>query len=201
MFPYRPSASIRHAARLGAGLTLAAALAACGSQGAPKSAAAEPSGHGSAGPAACASGSLHVALDAGAAGVAAGSSFVPLDFTNATRASCTLSGHPAVGFASSLAGPLIGTEGSAAKGVQSASLVLAPGEVAHAWLQILNVANYPADECKLAQASGLRVGFGSTQAATFLAHPFQACSSGTRGSDVLAVYPVQAGPAKRGTAP
>jgi Protein of unknown function (DUF4232) len=195
MFPYRPLA------RLGAGLTLAVILAACGSAAAPKSAPAEPGGHGSVGPAACTAGSLHVSLDASAAGVAAGSSYVPLDFTNAAKASCSLSGYPAVGFASSLAGPLIGTEGSAAKGVQSAPLVLAPGQVAHAWLQILDVANYPADECKLAQASGLRVGFGTTEAATFLAHPFQACASGTRGSDVLAVYPVQAGPAKRGTAP
>jgi hypothetical protein len=189
------------AVRIGAGLTLAVILAACGSAAPPASAPAQPSGHGSVGPATCAARSLRVSLDASAVGVAAGSSYVPLEFTNAAKVSCTLPGYPAVGFAASLAGPLIGTEGAAAKGMHSAPVVLAPGKVAHAWLQILNVANYPADECKLAQASGLRVGFGSTESATFLAHPFQACSSGTRGGDVLAVYPVQAGPAERGTAP
>jgi|HubBroStandDraft_2_1064218.scaffolds.fasta_scaffold57603_2 hypothetical protein len=151
--------------------------------------------------AACASSELKVTLDSAAAGSAAGSSYVPLEFTNASASACTLSGYPAVSFASGAAGPQIGTSAATEQSTRAAALTLTPGAVAHAWLQIADVASYPAGTCKPVQASGLRVGFAGTQPAAFLAHAFQACQNATPGSSVLAVFPVQAGRATRGTAP
>jgi hypothetical protein len=151
--------------------------------------------------AACATSELTVTLVSSAAGAAAGSSYVPLEFTNASGRSCTLAGYPAVAFASGTGGPQIGAAATAEASTHPAALVLAPGGVAHAWLQMVDVGNYPARTCKPVTASGLRVGFSGTATAAFLAHPFQACAKTVHGSDVLAVFPVQAGAPRRGTAP
>jgi hypothetical protein len=151
--------------------------------------------------AACATSELTVTLVSSAAGAAAGSSYVPLEFTNASGRSCTLAGYPAVAFASGTGGPQIGAAATAETSTHPATLVLAPGGVAHAWLQIVDVGNYPASTCKPVTASGLRVGFSGTATAAFLEHPFQACAKTVHGSDVLAVFPVQAGAPQRGTAP
>lgn len=150
---------------------------------------------------ACATSELMVTLVSSAAGAAAGSSYVPLEFTNASGRSCTLAGYPAVAFASGTGGPQIGAAATAETSTHPATLVLAPGGVAHAWLQIVDVGNYPASTCKPVTAGGLRVGFSGTATAAFLAHPFQACAKTVHGSDVLAVFPVQAGAPQRGTAP
>lgn len=181
------------------------ALVGCGSTAGPGSGQAAPPARVSptarARAIACKTTELQVTLDLAAAGVAAGSSYVPLEFTNASASACTLAGYPAVVFSSGVAGPQIGSAGSAQVSTHTSTLVLAPGGVAHAWLQILDVANYPSGQCKPVQASGLRVSFGGTQTAAYLAHPFQACQNVLRGSDVLAVFPVQPGRARRGTAP
>jgi Protein of unknown function (DUF4232) len=187
-----------------AGLATALAVAGCGSTAAPGGQAAPPARSSAAASVpvtACTTAGLQVTLDVAAAGVAAGSSYLPLEFTNTSSSACSLAGHPAVVFASGLAGPQIGTAAAAELTTHAATLVLAPGGVAHAWLQILDVANFPSGQCKQVQASGLRVSFSSTQTAAYLAHPFQACANALHGSDVLAVFPVQAGRARRGTAP
>ncbi|HXW46352.1 MAG TPA: DUF4232 domain-containing protein [Streptosporangiaceae bacterium] len=210
LFTRRPGTRLRTGAACMAGIAAAAALAACGSTPAPPggqaagaahASSAAPSSRASAGVTACATSELRVTLDASAAGVAAGSSYVPLEFTNASSSTCTLAGYPAVAFASGVAGPQIGTAAAAEVSTHPASLVLAPGGIAHAWLQIVDVANLPSSQCKPVQASGLRVSFSGTQTAAFLAHPFPACANALHGSEVLAVFPVQAGAAKRGTAP
>jgi Protein of unknown function (DUF4232) len=198
---------------------IAAVSAACGSaappgagQAAPPGRAAAATAGSSASPAgqgspsgdtltACATADLKVTLDTSAAGVAAGSSYVPLEFTNASGRSCTLSGYPAVTFSSSAAGSQIGAAAVAEVKTTPILFTLAPGGAAHAWLQIADIASYPASKCRPVQASGLRVGLVSTQAAVFLPHSFQACARAMPGSTLLAVFPVQAGRAKRGTAP
>jgi Domain of unknown function (DUF4232) len=203
-----------------AALSLVAAVStACGSAAAPgtgqAAGASSPAAHRSTSPAspdahgspsgaaltACVTSQLRVTLDTGAAGVAAGSSYVPLEFTNASGHACTLSGYPAVTFASSAGGQQIGTAAVAEVTTSPVLFTLASGGTAHAWLQIADVASYPASKCKPVQAHGLRVGFASTQAAAFLPHSFQACTRAIPGSTVLAVFPVQAGQAERGTAP
>jgi hypothetical protein len=200
----------------GTALAAAVALTACGTARAPGSQAAPPSRAASHAPpsprassaatqavSACSTSELQITLDSAAAGAAAGSSYVPLEFTNASGGTCTLTGYPAVVFAASVGGPQIGAAAQVAvqQTTRAATLVLAPGAVAHAWLQILDVANYPASQCKPMQASGLRVGLSGTQVAAFVAHPFQACANVLHGSDVLAVFPLQSGRARRGTAP
>jgi len=151
--------------------------------------------------ASCLTSDLKVTLDSAAAGAAAGSSYVPLEFTNASGRSCSLSGYPAVTFATTVGGPQIGTAATAEYARQSGALTLAPGGVAHAWLQIADVTSFPASQCRPVQAGGLRVALTGTQTAAFLPHSFQACANKVPGSTVLAVYPVQPGQAVRGTAP
>jgi hypothetical protein len=154
----------------------------------------------------CSVPALRVTLDGSAAGAAAGSSYVPLQFTNTSARSCTLPEYPAVAFASAAAGPPIGAlatlaMGTPAKGARARTIVLARRAIAHAWLQIADTANYPAGSCQPVQAKGLLVSFAGTAPAAFLAHPFEACARTMRNSDVLAVFPVQAGRARRGTVP
>jgi hypothetical protein len=149
----------------------------------------------------CSVAALRVTLDGGAAGAAAGNSYVPLQFTNTSARSCTLPEYPAVAFASGAAGPPIGAPGSLAKGIRASTIVLARQAIAHSWLQIADAANYPAGSCQPVQAKGLLVSFSGTASAAFLAHPFEACARTIRGSDILDVFPLQAGGATRGTAP
>jgi Protein of unknown function (DUF4232) len=210
LFRQHPGTRLRVGAACLAGVAAAVSLAGCGSAPAPPSGQAAssapatttaPPSRASAAVTACATSELQVTLDASAAGVAAGSSFVPIEFTNASSSACTLAGYPAVAFASGVAGPQIGAAAAAEVSTQPATLVLVPGAVAHAWLQILDVANFPSAQCKPVQASGLRVSFTGAQTAAYLAHPFPACANALHSSDVLAVFPVQPGPAKRGTAP
>jgi hypothetical protein len=202
----------RLAGRAAALALIAAASAACGSAAAPGTsppaaggtspgsagAHGSPSGHALS---ACAPSELKVTLDTQAAGVAAGSSYVPLEFTNASGSDCTLSGYPAVTFASGSGGVRLGTAAAAEVKTSPSTFTLAPGGTAHAWLQIADVASYPASQCRPVQASGLRVGFAGTQSAAFLPHSFRACARVMPGSTLLAVFPVQAGRAKRGAAP
>jgi Protein of unknown function (DUF4232) len=188
----------------------AAALTACGSAAVSGNTGPGSTGSSSAGPratatsgaaAACRTADVQVRLDAGAAGAAAGSSYVPLEFANKSGRPCVLSGYPAVAFATAPGGPQIGTEAVAEQDTHSAGITLAPGAVAHAWLQIADVASYPASRCKPVQAGGLRVALERAQTAAFLPHSFRACASAMPGSTLLAVFPVQPGQAKRGTAP
>jgi hypothetical protein len=193
------------AARGWARLAVVAWLAACGSAAPAGSGQAAPGAHASGRPAsvvsACAASALRVTIDSAAVGAAAGSSYVPLEFTNTSSRPCRLASYPAVAFAAGTAGRQIGRPGAAEKVTHASGLVLAAGKVAHAWVQVLDVANYPAGLCKPVQAGGLRVSFAGTNTAAFLAHPFQACAMAMHGSNVLAVFPVQAGQAKRGTVP
>jgi hypothetical protein len=199
--PLRPARAIRCAASLAA----VAWLAACGSAVPAGSGQATPRAHAggrSATPvAACAASALRVTIDSGAAGAAAGTSYLPIEFVNASSRSCRLTRYPAVAFATGAVGRQIGAVGAVERRTRARALVLAPGKVAHAWIQVLDVGNYPAGRCKPVQARGLRISFAGTDSAAFLAHPFLACASAMHGSVVLAVFPVQAGRAKRGTVP
>jgi hypothetical protein len=209
---------VRQPAAVTAGLVAAGWLAGCGSVPAPGTAQ-PPRAHHTTRPAtvqparahhaarpgtaasACREPELRVTLDTAAAGVAAGSSYVPLEFTNASAQPCTLTGYPTVEFASGAAGAAIGAPAVAQGGASAGTTTLAPGGDAHAWLQILDVANYSAQQCKPVTAGGLRISFGATATSTYLAHAFATCANEVQGGNILAVYAVQAGLAVRGTAP
>jgi hypothetical protein len=142
-----------------------------------------------------------IRVDTSAAGVAAGSSLLPLEFHNISSRACTLPGYAAVSFAAGSAGPDIGTPAVQENSSSAAALVLQPGTFAHAWLQITDAANYPASACKPVTAGGLRVSFTTTTGSAFVPQHVTACARQPQDSTVLAVFPLQAGKAKRGTAP
>lgn len=180
----------------------AASASASGSAGA--SGTAPPSGQPSSQAAAagtCPTSALKVTLDTSAAGAAAGSSFVPLQFENVSASSCTLPGYPAVSFAAAAAGPQIGPAAVRQPSGTTAPLVLTPGHYAHAWLQILDAANFPASACKPVTAQGFLVAFADSASAAYVARSVPTCARTQHGSNILAVFPVQAGLATRGSVP
>jgi hypothetical protein len=162
------------------------------------SASASASGSGAA--ATCAAAGLRVQLDTAVAGVAAGTYYVPLEFTNTSGQSCLLAGYPAVAFTSGAAGQQIGSEAAVDRSVPTTDVLLAPGATAHAWLQVLDAANYPAGKCHPVMAAGLRVVAPGSESASYLPHRVAACKSAISGSQLLVVHPVQRGEAQRGTA-
>jgi hypothetical protein len=190
-----------------AGGTLA--VAACGSLAAPTGAGAaggSPAASASPQPAASAAGScslsaVKLSLDSAAAGVAAGSSFVPLEFANVSASPCLLPPYPGVTFASGAGGPAIGLPAVQQDKTAAHTVVLAPGQLAHSWLQIVAAANYPAPRCHPVTAQGLLVSLSSSGPASFVADPGPACAQPPPGSAVLSLYPVRAGQAQRGTLP
>ena len=167
------------------------------------SGAAGPSGSASSpasGVSSCTASGLRVRLDTAAAGVAAGSYLVPLEFTNISGQACELAGYPAVALTMGLSGAQVGARAATDHAVAASPVVLAPGGIAHAWLQVLSAANYPASKCHPVTAAGLRITVPGTASASYVAHPVPACTAVLRGSEMLTVRPVQRGPARRGTA-
>lgn len=148
----------------------------------------------------CTSAGLKVVLDTAAAGVAAGSYYVPLEFTNTSGRACELRGFPAVVFSSGSAGQQIGPAAAVDRAVPASAVLLAPHATAHAWLQLLSAANYPASKCHPVTAAGLQVAAPGSQSASYVADPVQACRNAIQGSELLTVHPVQQGRARRGTA-
>jgi len=215
------SAGAAMAAAAAAGV-LAGALAGCGSVQAPGSAAAAsgsvaasnsasasssasasaPASASASGTATttCAASGLRVRLDVAAAGVAAGSYYIPLDFTNTSGQACQLAGYPAVAFTSGVTGQQIGSEAAVDRSVPAATVLLAPGGTAHAWLRVLSTANYPASKCHPVTAAGLRVVAPGSESASYVPHQVPACKTAIQGSEILSVRPVQQGQAQRGTA-
>jgi Protein of unknown function (DUF4232) len=164
------------------------------------SASASASASGSAAAATCAAAGLRVRLDTAVAGVAAGTYYVPLEFTNTSAQACLLAGYPAVAFTSGAAGQQIGSEAAVDRSVRTTDVLLAPGATAHAWLQVLDAANYPASKCHPVTAAGLRVVAPGSESASYLPHRVPACKAAISGSQILVVHPVQDGRAQRGTA-
>lgn len=190
-----------------AGAAAAMALAACGSvqAGAPGTAqagrtspAAAASSPAAAAP--CATAGLKVVLDTAASGAAAGTYYVPLDFTNTTSRPCQLSGFPDVALTSGAAGAQIGPQAAADRSAAAATVRLAPGGTAHAWLQIADAASFPAGTCHPVMAAGMRVQTPGSRTASYVAHRLSACKAARRSGQILTVHPVQPGRARRGTA-
>jgi Protein of unknown function (DUF4232) len=185
------AAAVRCSAVALAAVAATALAAACGSasqQGASSAAAS------------CPASGLRVTLDTSAAGAAAGTSYLPLDFTNTSKGSCRLDGYPAVAFVTGVSGRQIGSAGTRDRTVPAHQVTLAPGATAHAWLQLLAAANFPAQQCHPVTAGWLRVRLPGAAGYSFLRHPLPACASVVRGSHLLLVQPVEPGRARRGTA-
>jgi len=111
-----------------------------------------------------------------------------------------LPSYPGVTFASGAGGPAIGPPAVQQDKTAAQTVVLAPGQLAHSWLQIVAAANYPAARCHPVTAQGLLVNLSSGPA-SFVADQVPACAQQPPGSAILTVFPVRLGQAQRGTVP
>jgi hypothetical protein len=191
----------------------ALAVAACGSLAAPSGpgaggvSAAASSGPQRSSPApaeatgSCAPAAVQISLDTASYGVAAGSAYVPLDIENVSASPCSLPSYPAVTLAAGAGGPVIGAPAARQDPAAVQAVVLAPGQLAHAWLQIISAANYPPASCQPVTAAGLLVGLASRAQPSFVADSVPACAHLPGASSLLSVFPVRAGQAQRGTMP
>ena len=206
-------------------LTAVALLAGCGTAKAPQSASTPaggstapghhtqpPGAAGTGSPAAspassvnglavCQSATLHVTVDTAAAGAAAGSTYYPVDFTNTSGSACGMYGYPGVSFVT--AGSSTGTQVGAAAQENPAfgklAVRLAPGGVAHAWLQVAEAGNFPAHACKPQTVEWLKVFPPDQTVAIYVSHSFDACAA--MGTPLLFVMPVRTGQGVRGVTP
>jgi Protein of unknown function (DUF4232) len=146
------------------------------------------SGAGTATPA-CATAGLDVWMDT-SGGVAAGTAYYRLELTNLSGGTCTLSGYPGVSGVTLAGTPL----GSAAgrNGSAPHTVTLADGATAHAVLGIVDVYNYPASQCRMTTAAGLRVYPPNQTQSRVAPFPFLACSKS--GPVYLTIGPTQSGP-------
>jgi hypothetical protein len=113
----------------------------------------------------------------------------PLDFTNVSGARCSLAGYPLV---AAYRGD--GTQVGAAAGhdlnAAGPSVVLAPGQTAHAAVD----ASVPAGRCGPVRAAGLRVVAPGQAAARYVRHPLTACAArAPRGQEYLRVHAIAPG--------
>ena len=163
--------------------------------------AAAPSSRSSTAPglARCSTSALSVSLASSQGGGAAGSTYVPIDFTNTSGAACSLYGYPGVSFVTGLAGSQIGAAATRAPNVSSVTVTLAAHATAHAWLQVVQAANFPASTCQPVTASWLKVYPPGNTEASYIGHSFPACSS--HKVTVLTVMPVRSGAGVQGQVP
>jgi Protein of unknown function (DUF4232) len=157
---------------------------------------------GGAGLSACPAPALRISLGSPGgpgAGQAAGNSYETIDFINDSRRSCDLYGYPGVSFAGST-GATIGNP-ARRSGNSAVHVTVAPGGTAHAWLNVANAMNYPAQKCHMVTAHRLRVFPPNQTAAIYvtLSGGEPACSS--TAETIMVVYPVRAGTGMQGQFP
>ncbi len=108
-------------------------------------------------------------------GAAAGHFYRPLIFTNISAASCTLYGYPGVSFVATTGGKQIGA--AASRSPASTQLVLlAPGEKAHALLDLLDVLNFPPSVCSASSAHWLKIYPPNQFSASYVRWTAKVCS-------------------------
>ncbi|HEX7160471.1 MAG TPA: DUF4232 domain-containing protein [Trebonia sp.] len=113
----------------------------------------------------------------------------PLDFTNVSGAPCTLAGYPEVTAYQGNRVP-VGAAAGRDRSVAARSIVLAPGQTAHATLD----AAVPATRCGPVRAAGLRVVTPGQKGARYVRRPLTACTAAAPdGREFLRVRAIQAG--------
>jgi hypothetical protein len=136
----------------------------------------------------CASSGLRISLGRGAQVTTAVTRY-PLDFTNVSGAPCTLAGYPEVTAYQGNKVP-VGAAAGRDQSVAARSIVLAPGQTAHATLD----AAVPAARCGPVRATGLRVVTPGQKGARYVRRPLTACTAAAPdGQEYLLVRAIQAG--------
>jgi hypothetical protein len=144
-----------------------------------------------AGPAACAAADLRVSV--GGADGTAGSFYYPVVFTNASPVTCTLYGYPGVALVTRPGGSVVGAPAVRDPTFPKEVVQLAPGAAAHASLQVVIAANYPAAQCKPATAHWLQVYPPGQYAARYVAFTAQTCTARVGDGSTLGIYVVRPG--------
>ena len=121
----------------------------------------------------CTDAELVVALRTPPGSAAAGSTYHEIEFRNTGSTTCSLTGFPGVSALSSGKQSGSPTRGD---GERLPTVDLAPGDTAHAQLQIVDVYNYPQSRCARSQATALRVYPPNDFTAQTIAFSFLACS-------------------------
>ncbi len=173
------------AATTGAASSPSAAPSATQASSPSASAPAAPSG-----PAACASSGLQASVPVSKGNAAAGSSYYPIDFANTSAASCSLYGYPGVSFVSGIGGSQIGIPATENPALPRQLITLAPGQTAHAVLQVVDAGNYPPASCGLVTAHWLKIYPPNQTAPLYVSFAAQACS---KSKPILTVETVQSG--------
>ncbi len=172
-----------------AGLVVGVVAAAAFGGSVAASAATVSASHTGARVAACATSQLRVWYGEPPSGTA-GSFYLPLEFSDIGTTSCTLYGFPGVSGIKA-GGAQLGSPASWDHRITPRTVLLTPGSTAHVILQIVDVANYPANICGPTQAFGLRIYPPNQKASVELPFAFEACA--TSGPNYLRVDPVSAG--------
>lgn len=137
---------------------------------------ASPSATGSATVTACATAGLRVTT--GQSQGAAGTSYTNIDFTNVSGSTCTLGGYPGVSLvtAGSSAGTQIGAAARRMPTTPVRTITVAPGQVAHASLGVVDAGNFSQSSCKPVTAHWLKVFPPNQYTAAYLPFTTQTCS-------------------------
>lgn len=149
----------------------------------------------------CQPAALKVTVDTTQASGAAGSTYYPVNFTNTAKTACGMYGYPGVSFvtAGNRTGSQIGAAAQRNPAVGDLAVRLAPGGMAHAWLQVAQAANYPASSCQPQTAQWLRVYPPGDTVASYVSRSFTACASAS--APLLTVMPVRPGQGVQGATP
>ncbi len=117
---------------------------------------------------------------------AAGTTYRPIVFRNHTGHTCSLAGYPGVSYVAGSAGIQVGPPASRVPG-RHHTVVLAPGQAAHAILQEAETGNFSPGTCKPRRVRGLRVYPPNTRAAVFLPWNHRVCSRNVGQTGIRAV--------------
>jgi hypothetical protein len=140
----------------------------------------------------CAVSGLRISVGAGSRVTTAMTRY-PLDFTNVSRASCTLTGYPQVA-AYQGDDKEVGDAAAMDTSVEVLRVVLAPGQTAHASLDASLSAR-----CRPVRVAGLRVVSPGQSAARYVKRSLTACAAhAPSGEDYLHVHAIQPGNGSRG---
>jgi hypothetical protein len=129
----------------------------------------------------CTTGELAVSLGEG--GAAAGSVYRPLIFTNTGSRTCELRGFPGVSYVAGDDDHQVGPA-AAMSGERGGQVPIAPGGIAQAQLQLVNVQNYETDACRPVPVRGLRVYPPGDTAARFVPVEGTGCSTTPPGNQL-----------------
>jgi hypothetical protein len=136
----------------------------------------------------CRTSALAVWIGLGEGGATAGSTFYPLELTNVSSHACHLFGFPGV---SAFAGHQLGSPAQRNHAVPEHTVTLAPGDTAHTVVQITDVSNFSASQCKPVLATGLKVIPPDERTSLGIPFSFRACSKA--GPIFLTIQPIQSG--------